>query len=146
MKGNLLIVDDEALILDNLSHLLEDYADDIFITLNGREALKIIDENKVHCVICDLNMPPMSGLELIEAVRKKGIQIPFIFYTAFANQQMIAKVSQYGTFDFLQKPLFEGLEDTVIRALRLGLTQQSHDESDFKTQFKKLLEDNRDYS
>lgn len=146
MKGNLLIVDDEELILDNLSHLLEDYADDIFLTPNGHEALKIIDDNKVHCIICDLNMPYMNGLELIKAVRQKDIQIPFIFYTAFANQEMMAKVSRYGTFEFLQKPLFEGLEDTVIRALRLGLTQQSQDESDFKTQFKRLLEDSRDYS
>lgn len=81
-KGNLLIVDDEPILLKNLKINLEDYADNIFTASNGLDALEVFKREKIHCIICDINMPQMNGVEVIKEVRNMDSHIPFIFYTA----------------------------------------------------------------
>lgn len=145
MKGNLLLVDDEDLILENLRFLFEEYADEIYVAKNGKEALDIFKEKLVHCIVCDIKMPTMNGIELIKEIRKINTDVPFVFYTAGDNE-LLMTVANYGAYDFLFKPLIEGLEDTVHKALQQGLSLQFQEDSDYTSQFKKLLEDNQDYS
>ena len=76
--GNLLIVDDEQLILDKTQIILEDYADSVFTAESGKKAIEILKEETIHCIVCDINMPEMNGIEVIKAVREMGFEIPFI--------------------------------------------------------------------
>ena len=122
-KGNLLIVDDEPIILKRLKFNLEDYADEVYTAENGLEALEVLKSKIVHCVICDINMPKMNGVEVIKSIRAEGNEVPFIFYTAHGNQDLMMEAVKYGAFDFLNKPNLDGLEDVVSRGLHEGFNR-----------------------
>lgn len=119
MKGNLLIVDDEELLLENLVYILRRKADAIFTATNGMEALAIIESQNIHCIVCDYYMPTMNGLELVQTLREKDIHTPFIFYSG--NAEFNVKVSHHelNIAGFLSKPMLEGLEDKVDECLRV---------------------------
>lgn len=125
-KGNLLIVDDEQLILQNLKLNLEDYADTIFTASNGLEALQILETQSVHCVICDINMPKMNGVDVIRNLREKNNQIPFVFYTGHGSHQLKLEAAKYGALDFLNKPDLDGLEEVVIKGLKEGFERTNN--------------------
>ncbi len=120
-KGNLLIVDDEEKLLKRLKFNLEDLSDKTFTADNGLEALEIIKKNEIHCIVCDINMPKMNGVEVIKSIRAQGNKVPFIFYTAHGNEELMLEAVKYGAFDFLNKPSIEGLEAVVANALKEGL-------------------------
>lgn len=147
-KGNLLIVDDEPLILRNLKITLEDYADNIFMAENGIKALEIESKETIHCIICDINMPKMNGVEVIANLRAKGNNVPVIFYTGHGNQALMIEAAKYGAFDFLDKPNLDGLEDVVSRGMSQGFVRsKTNDESKiedldaFISEYSKLLDE-----
>ena len=145
LKGNLLLVDDEELLLENTKILLEDIADNIFTASRGKEALKIIQENEIHAIICDIHMPEMSGVEVIQEVRKLNIETPFIFYTAHGDRELMKQAIKYGAFDFLNKPYMDDLEEITINALKYGLSQKGlapakeASEDQLITEYQKML-------
>lgn len=146
-KGNLLIVDDETVLLNRLKLNLEDYADEIYTAENGVEALEMIDRHEIHCVICDINMPEMNGVEVVKAIRKNGNEVPFIFYTAHGDSDLMMEAAKYGVFDFLNKPNFGNLEEIILRGLNEGFTRKSgdqrSDEKAFISEYQKILSDLR---
>ncbi len=146
MKGNLLIVDDEPLLLKSLKMSLEDAADAIYTATNGIEGLAVLEKENVQCVICDINMPKMNGVEMIKEIRHRNSNVPFIFYTGHGNRELMMEVSKYGAFDFLDKPNLEGLEEVVVRGLALGQTKETPvlDHEAFLSEFAKLLKDSKD--
>jgi DNA-binding NtrC family response regulator len=120
-KGNLLLVDDEKDLVEGLRVILEDYADHIFEANDGIEALDILKANCIHCVITDINMPKMNGIELLKEARRRGIQIPFIAYTGHATKDLISELKAYNLMDLLNKPFLEGIENSVEKGLKIGI-------------------------
>ena len=57
------------MLLERIAIILEDIADEVFTADNGFDAIDIIKNNDIHCVICDINMPKMTGVEVIKQVR-----------------------------------------------------------------------------
>lgn len=88
MKGNLLIVDDEVDLSWSMKELLEDEAHHIYIANNGEEGLAILRSQKIDCVVSDIKMPVMDGLQFIETARKLGFNMPFIFYTRHGSSEL----------------------------------------------------------
>ncbi len=74
--------------------------------------------NDTSCVIADLQMPGMSGLELLKMIRAQGYGVPFIFITAFPDETTRARALQAGAICFLSKP-FAG--PTLINCLGVAL-------------------------
>jgi DNA-binding NtrC family response regulator len=139
-KGNLLVVDDEEMIRERIELLLEDIADRIILAENGQEALKYLTTEKIHCILCDINMPVMNGIELIKKVRELEMDLPFIFYTGHGSRDLMNEAIKYGAFDFLNKPALENLEDVVQRGLNAGLGQTTDvDEDAILSDYQKLL-------
>lgn len=139
MKGNLLLIDDETMLLDVLKVNLSRVADTILTADNGKDALLLVSEKEIHCIVCDINMPHMNGVEVLKRLREMKSEIPFIFYTAHGNQDLMMEAVKYGAFDFLDKPYFEGLEEVTARALAIGLSGSSPLESDFQSDYQRLL-------
>lgn len=137
--GNLLLVDDEELILEKSKILLEDLADEIYTAIDGTLALKLLECNEIHCVVCDINMPGLNGIDVIKEVRKRNIDIPFIFYTGHGSTQLMREAIKYGAFDFLDKPSLDGLEEVVQRALATSLDKDCVEEHDFTTEYQNML-------
>lgn len=141
-KGNLLIVDDEPLLLKNLKINLEDYADNIFTATNGVEALEVFHKEQIHCIVCDINMPQMNGVEVIKKVRDLGSNVPFIFYTGHRNTELMFEAVKYGAFDFLDKPHFEGLEEVISRGMKDGFSpDKQSSQEDMMSEYQKLLKE-----
>lgn len=140
MKGNLLIIDDEIVLLDCLKLILGDLADTTFTATDGAIGYDIFKTNTIHCIVCDINMPNMNGVELIKKLREENHDVPFIFYTGQGNRELMLEAAKYGAFDFLDKPFFDGLDECVKRALAIG-TDNSHPRTDdeFMSEYAKML-------
>ena len=130
-KGNLLILEDEVALNDLLKDLLGPHADEVFTAYNGIEGLDIVAANQIDAIVCDINMPKMNGVEFIAKMRELNNQHPIIFYTAHGNDQLIEKADSYGAFEFLSKPNFDNLEETVVKALQEEMKSNSvHNKKD----------------
>ncbi|MBI2520413.1 MAG: response regulator [Bdellovibrio sp.] len=120
-QGSLLVIDDEVQILDGLSMFLEDVAEKIIVVDSGIKALEVLKHQQVDCIVCDVKMPGMDGLEVIKEVRALGLETPFIFFTAFGSEKTIMEAVKYGAFDFISKPKFEALLEIVSHGLKAGI-------------------------
>ena len=145
-KGNLLIVDDEELIVERIATLLEDYVDETYMAYDGEEGLEVFKANEIHCIICDIRMPKLNGLELIKEIRKIDEKVPFIFYTGHLSKELMLEVVKYGAFDFLDKPNLDYLEEVVQRGLKAGTQgpDAREPEADFMSDYRKLMDENGD--
>lgn len=113
MKGNLLIVDDEPLLSDSLQFLLRNVCEHIFIASNGEEAIKIINEQKIDCVLTDFYMPVMSGLDLFKIARTTHPILPFIFYTGHGVETIEDELTSFKHYEVIGKPSFDRVPELV---------------------------------
>ncbi len=141
-KGNLLIIDDQELITDRISILLADYTDKVFTATDGKIGIEILNKNQIHCVICDINMPDMTGVDILKKIRADNNNVPFIFYTAFGTKELMEEVLKYGAFDFLEKPNLDGLLEIVTKGLENGFSQEKYQDNDpdsLISEYRKML-------
>jgi DNA-binding NtrC family response regulator len=107
----LLIVDDEALLREDLSLFLESKGHRVQQADNGIDALKILREHEMDLVLSDLRMPAMGGLELLERVQTGYPGLPLMILTAYASVETAVEALRRGAADYLLKPLeYEELE------------------------------------
>ncbi|MBH48299.1 MAG: transcriptional regulator [Halobacteriovorax sp.] len=138
MKGNLLLIDDEEMILESSKDLLEDIADKIFTANRGAKGIEVFKSETIHCILCDINMPEMNGIEVIKQIRELNANVPFIFYTAHGSDELMREAVKFGAFDFLDKPALEGLEEIVERGLKAGVGSKEEAPANFISEFQKL--------
>ena len=112
IKKKILVVDDEPDVRESISLILRNKMSEanryeITACSNAREALEKISENNIEVVLSDINMPEISGIELLEKVRKgKGNrQLPVILMTGFADLDIAVGAIKQGVFDFIIKPV-----------------------------------------
>ena len=118
---HLLIVDDEPGLVNVLTQLMEDHAMEIHVASNGKEALEKIKTGAYDAVLSDINMPEMSGLELLARVRQTSLETPFVFLTGFGDKEKTIEALRLGATDFLDKPFDPEIVINVLRkALELG--------------------------
>lgn len=121
LKINCLVVDDEATMRQTIKNMLARIGfKSIVIAENGKKAHEILAASRMDLVICDVNMPEMTGLELFKTIRadKKYDNVLFIFVTAEARRDMVARVAEGGTNEYIIKPFVMGtLEDKIAKVL-----------------------------
>jgi len=105
MPDKILVVDDEANIRNSLSEVLTDEGYECLTASEGKEALRIINEEDIQLVITDLIMPEMDGMELLREVRSQFSEIKVILLTAFGKVEDAVNAMRYGAVDFLLKPV-----------------------------------------
>ncbi|MEZ4331010.1 MAG: response regulator [Myxococcota bacterium] len=81
---------------------------------NGREALSKIEADAPDLVLTDWNMPEMNGIELVKAIKEKGLDVPFAFITSECTAEMRDQANASGAVAFLTKPF---TADTMQSAL-----------------------------
>lgn len=81
----ILLVDDEPGLLELLKEGLEDFNFFVFCATNGSEALEIMKMHQVDCLITDIKMPVMSGIELVTILRENRPTLPVFFITAYQD-------------------------------------------------------------
>ncbi len=115
--ASILIIDDEQLIVDQLSFFLGEFGYNITGLSDSKEALKYIKENDYDIVLTDLKMPEVSGMDIIKAVKEKDSDTELVIMTAFATVDSAIEALQYGVYDYIQKPFkFKEIQVTISRA------------------------------
>lgn len=110
----IIIVDDEEVIRDSILKFLKQKGYSCNATSSGKEALKIIEKEGADAVITDLNMPCMSGIELLRIIRNKYPKIKVIILTAFSNKEFMVAAKKYGAHGFFSKSEDLGELKTII--------------------------------
>ena len=102
-----LVVDDYALTRDMVKSILRQLGFTNIVTAeDGIQALELLSEDKIGLVVCDWNMPRMSGLALLREVRgrERSQDLPFLMLTAEAYRENIMEAVKAGVSDYVVKP------------------------------------------
>lgn len=106
---SILIVDDDLNVLEVLEARLESAGFSILRAENGRDAVRLLKDNKIDLMISDMKMPGMSGMEVLSKARSLRPGLPIIFLTAYGTIPDAVNAVKAGAIDYLAKP-FDGRE------------------------------------
>ncbi|MGA1874569.1 MAG: response regulator [bacterium] len=132
-KANILVVDDEIGVCQTIKDILEDEGYAVELSLSGVEAIEKIQNNSFNVTIIDINLPDISGLEILQAIRDMNRDLYSIMLTAAATIENSIKDLKQGAYAYIVKPFqVEVLKDTIRRAI---------DEQRLVLENKKLLQE-----
>jgi FixJ family two-component response regulator len=122
-----MIVDDDPGVRNAMRLLLRSVKLECALYASAQEFLAAYDPTQPGCLVLDIRMPGMSGMELQQQLNLRGAVIPVIFMTGHGDIPMAVEAMQHGAFDFLQKPFRDqDLLDRIQRAMiRDGELRQS---------------------
>ncbi|MGK0270246.1 MAG: two-component system response regulator FixJ [Cocleimonas sp.] len=120
------IVDDDEAIRDSMSMLLEtiDLPHQCFSSAN--EFFEYYDGSQKGCLILDISMPGMSGLELQEKLKESNSLLPIIFITGHGDIPMAVEAMRRGALDFMRKPF---QEDDLIKRIQQAFDSEANTRS-----------------
>jgi len=111
--AKILVVDDMAAIRTSLREILTEENHEVAEAKDGEEALRKLEEQHFDIVFCDVKMPKIDGIELLERVKKAGVNTPFIIISAHGTKETALECIKRGAYFFIQKP-FESIETILI--------------------------------
>ncbi len=115
MSGTVYIVEDDAAVRDALAQLLEGRRFRVKLFENAERFLEACEPGQAGCLLLDLRLPGMSGIELQGALAARGVDLPVIFLTGHGDVPSSVRALRAGAVDFLQKPA-----DSRILLARVG--------------------------
>lgn len=117
-KARVLIVDDEEVVTSVLSTMLEMWGLEPHVANSPAQALEMLGKMDFDLVLLDIRMPGMSGLELLERIKRRSPKLPVIMLTAVGTADAAAKAMKLGAEEFITKPFDqEEIFNTIKRAL-----------------------------
>jgi DNA-binding NtrC family response regulator len=131
MKSNkqktILLADDDVNLRRVLEFQLTEAGYKVSTAQDGAEALDVFTNNDFDCVITDLRMPKLSGLELLGKIKVEGAEIPVIVITAFGEVETAVTAMKAGAFDYINKPFNrDEILLTLERALNFSETKSEN--------------------
>ena len=116
----LLIVDDQQGIRLLLNEVLKKEGYITYLAANGSEALKYADEQEMDCVLLDMKIPGMDGIEILRRLKKKFPKLPVFMMTAYGELDVVQEALELGAIRYFTKPfdIFE-VRDEVNKALQV---------------------------
>ena len=119
--GCILVVDDHAPARESMAEVLREAGHDVACCSSAAEALRRLAETEVDCVVTDLKMPGMSGLEFIAQIEQRRLPVQVVMVTAHASVASAVEAMRHGAFDYIEKPFdVDRLERLVAQAIRHG--------------------------
>jgi signal transduction histidine kinase len=112
--GRVLLVDDSALVRDFVGGLISDWGFQVDVVGSGRAVLAALDGDNFDVIVADIDMPEMSGLELLTALRMRNVETPVIMLSSVSRTSEVLHAIHQGAFDYV-------LKDEAIEPLRLAL-------------------------
>ena len=129
MSESILIVDDERGIRDTLTAVLGDEGFTADAVASGEECLKAVERRAYGCVLLDVWLPGIDGLETLRQLRALGCDAAVVIISGHGNIETAVRATKLGAFDFIEKPL--SLERTVLsvrNALRQRQLERANEE------------------
>ena len=106
---NVYVVDDDKAVRDSLRWLIESVDLTVKTFSNGQELLDNFNENEISCLVLDVRMPGISGLDLQQRLKNLNSKVPVIIVTGHADVPMAIQAMKAGAFDFIEKPYSDQL-------------------------------------
>ena len=102
----ILIIEDEEPIRRVLLRILteEDSSYEVHEAFDGKDGLKKINNNNYDLILCDIKMPRMDGIEVLESIKASNKTLPFIMLTGHGNVSTAVEAMKLGAYDFISKP------------------------------------------
>ncbi|WP_097147618.1 response regulator [Ureibacillus acetophenoni] len=100
----LLIVDDHQGIRLLLKEVFNKEGYLVHLATSGAEAIRLVEKYNLHCVLLDMKIPDMNGLEIIKRIKNINCDLPIIMMSAFSEQTLIEKALEQGASCFFTKP------------------------------------------
>jgi len=124
-EHKILVPDDDQVSRNLLLQQLEKAGFDVLLCEDGQEALDALDRHAADLVIADYRMPKMDGLELLEQLTQRGIEIHFLIITAYGGIDSTLKAFELGATEYLTKP-YDAKELILVvrKELNIGKLQQ----------------------
>ncbi|MBL6929843.1 MAG: response regulator transcription factor [Rhodospirillales bacterium] len=118
------IVDDDQAVRHSLEWLLGDGEFEVRTFASAIEFLDTLDPMQPGCLVADVRMPGMSGLELQHEIKARGIDLPVIIITGHSDRNMALRAMSAGAVNFLEKPLND---EMLIAMIRKALGESPND-------------------
>ena len=115
MADEVYVVDDDEAVRDSLRALFESYGYDVRDFASGAEFLKSHGPEMRGCVLLDVNLPGISGFEVLKLLMSSGSRLPVIIMTARTDAQTSASAIEAGAAGFVQKPFVGSQLMTMVR-------------------------------
>ena len=117
-RPTIFVVDDDSAVRDALKLLLRSVGQAVETFGSGQEFIEAYSEDRPGCLVLDIRMPGMSGLELQQRLNERHSILPIIFITGHGDVPMAVEAMQAGAVDFIQKPFRDqDLIDRINQAL-----------------------------
>lgn len=131
-QSTVFIVDDDEAVRDSLSWLMQSVGLNTETFPSADSFLQGFGEDRPGCLLLDIRMPGMSGLELQNVLQERGFRLPLVVISGHADVPMAVRALKAGAFDFVEKPFNDQLLlDTVQRAIEQDREQrESHAQID----------------
>ena len=124
-KATVYIVDDDHEVTSSLKWLIESVGYHVRVFHQPSDFLRNYQQGQVGCLILDVRMPEMSGLEVQEIMRRKQIHIPIIFITGHGDIPMAVRAMKFGATEFLTKPVNnQMLLENINKAIKLDIQRR----------------------
>ena len=106
MAKTILVVDDSGTVRQQVSMALKQAGFAIVEAADGQEALAAIEANRIDMVVCDVNMPNLNGLEMVERVKNnpENKSLPILMLTTEGQPSMIKRAKEAGAVGWIVKP------------------------------------------
>ena len=122
------LIDDDAAVLDSLCLFFERNGVVVSCFSAAEEFLAIWDAvQTLDCVVADVRMPGLSGVDLVRWIRARGSSLPIILITAHGDVDMAVAAIKLGAFDFMEKPFNE---ERLLESVRMAISQARHAQQD----------------
>src|SRR5919199_1324788 len=121
MADSVLIVDDERGIRETLRAVLEDEGFETETVASGEECLKVVERRAFGCVLLDVWLPGIDGLETLSRMRERGGDASVVMISGHGTVETAVRATKLGAFDFIEKPL--SIEKTIL-TIRNALRQR----------------------
>jgi FixJ family two-component response regulator len=117
-KGAILVVDDNEEFRSFVKRTLDSVGYQVSVAEDGPEAIRATIESDFDLVISDINMPGMTGTELLQNIKEAMPDLPVIIVTGYGNKDVAIEALKHGAYDFLEKPFrMQQLVAAVTRAM-----------------------------
>jgi two-component system, NtrC family, response regulator PilR len=124
--GRILVVDDEESIRLTLDECFTSLGYEVVTASNGEDALQKFTPGKFDCVISDLMMPSIDGMELLKRIRVQDSDVYFLMITGFPGINSAINAMKEGAYDYLTKPFhLEDIQLKVEKAIHAKRTETS---------------------
>ncbi|MHB2148241.1 sigma-54-dependent transcriptional regulator [Calditrichota bacterium LG25] len=117
MKANILVVDDERSIRDSLDMVLKEEGYNVKTATDGKQALRLLEENNFDIMITDLKMPELDGIQLTKHCLQTYPQTSVIIITAYGSLETAIEALRVGAYDYILKPF--DFDDVLIKVQNL---------------------------